>query len=53
MGGKESSIADLQDLGQIEMPEETQKQNQEKGDEQHGERILIVKTLVDIHVTAT
>lgn len=34
---QESSIADLQDLGQIEMPEETQKQNQEKGDEQHDE----------------
>lgn len=35
---QESSVADLQDLGQIEMPEESQKFDQEKGDEhQHVE----------------
>ncbi|XP_072320618.1 rho family-interacting cell polarization regulator 2-like isoform X2 [Eucyclogobius newberryi] len=34
---QESSVADLQDLGQIEMPEEPQKSDQEKGDEQHEE----------------
>lgn len=35
---QESSVADLQDLGQIEMPEESQKFDQEKGDQhQHVE----------------
>lgn len=34
---QESSVADLQDLGQIEMPEEPQKSDQEKGDQQQHE----------------
>lgn len=34
---QESSVADLQDLGQIEMPEEPQKSDQEKGDQQQPE----------------
>ncbi|XP_033841365.1 rho family-interacting cell polarization regulator 1-like isoform X1 [Periophthalmus magnuspinnatus] len=34
---QESSVADLQDLGQIEMPEEPQTSDQEKGEEQHEE----------------
>ncbi|CAL9701828.1 unnamed protein product [Knipowitschia caucasica] len=34
---QESSVADLQDLGQFEMPEELQKSDQEKGDETHEE----------------
>lgn len=34
---QESSVADLQDLGQIEMPEDTQEQNEEKEDKQHEE----------------
>ncbi|KAK7913073.1 hypothetical protein WMY93_013284 [Mugilogobius chulae] len=34
---QESSVADPQDLGQIEMPEEPHKSDQEKGDEQHEE----------------
>ncbi|XP_055085584.1 rho family-interacting cell polarization regulator 1-like isoform X2 [Periophthalmus magnuspinnatus] len=33
----QSSVADLQDLGQIEMPEEPQTSDQEKGEEQHEE----------------
>ncbi|XP_029986871.1 rho family-interacting cell polarization regulator 1-like isoform X3 [Sphaeramia orbicularis] len=34
---QESSVEDLQDLGQIEMPEDTQEQNEEKEDKQHEE----------------
>lgn len=35
---KESSVADMQDLSQIEMPEEQEEHSAEKGDEQQGER---------------
>lgn len=34
---QESSVEDLQDLGQIEMPEDTQEQNEDKKDKQHEE----------------
>lgn len=34
---QESSVEDVQDLGQIEMPEDQEEQSEEKGDEQHGE----------------
>lgn len=41
---QESSVADLQDLGQIEMPEEPQKSDQEKGDQQHEEETSLVNS---------
>ncbi|XP_073320492.1 rho family-interacting cell polarization regulator 1-like [Pagrus major] len=34
---QESSVADMQDLSQIEMPEEQEEHSEEKGDEQHGD----------------
>lgn len=34
---QESSVEDLQDLGQIEMPEDQEEHSEEKGDEPHGE----------------
>ena len=52
---KESSVEDVQDLGQMEMPEEeeeaAEEHGKEKGDEQHGEKNLSVKGGVVIHVT--
>ncbi|XP_041791221.1 rho family-interacting cell polarization regulator 1-like isoform X2 [Chelmon rostratus] len=33
----QSSVEDVQDLGQIEMPEDQEEHSKEKGDEQHGE----------------
>lgn len=35
---KESSVADLQDLSQIEIPEVKEEPGEEKGDKQHGEK---------------
>lgn len=34
---QESSVGDVQDLGQIEVPEEKEEHSEEKGDGQHGE----------------
>ncbi|KAM9410228.1 rho family-interacting cell polarization regulator 1-like [Pholidichthys leucotaenia] len=34
---QESSVADVQDLGQIEIPEDQEQQREEKGEEQHGQ----------------
>ncbi|XP_069549647.1 rho family-interacting cell polarization regulator 1-like isoform X1 [Brachyistius frenatus] len=34
---QESSVADVQDLGQMEIPEDKEEHSQEKGDEQHGD----------------
>lgn len=34
---QESSVGDVQDLGQIEMPEDLEEHSEEKGNEQHGE----------------
>ncbi|XP_070692126.1 rho family-interacting cell polarization regulator 1-like [Pempheris klunzingeri] len=34
---QESSVEDVQDLGQMEMPEEKEEHSEEKGDEKHGE----------------
>lgn len=33
-------MGDVQDLGQIEMPDEKEEPSEEKGDEGHGERSL-------------
>lgn len=32
-------MEDVQDLGQMEMPEEKEEPSEEKGDEQHGESV--------------
>nr|XP_046242041.1 rho family-interacting cell polarization regulator 1-like [Scatophagus argus]XP_046242050.1 rho family-interacting cell polarization regulator 1-like [Scatophagus argus] len=34
---QESSVEDVQDLGQIEIPEDQEEHSEEKGDDQHGE----------------
>lgn len=46
---QESSVADLQDLGQIEMPEEPQKLEKEKGDHQHEEETSLIISLPPDH----
>lgn len=40
---QESSVEDLQDLGQIEMPEDQEEHSEEKGDEPQGERHFVNK----------
>ncbi|KAG8001521.1 Rho family-interacting cell polarization regulator 1 [Nibea albiflora] len=40
---QESSVEDLQDLGQLEMPEDQEEHSEEKGEEPHGERQFVNK----------